>query len=1047
MDKLHEASEQDTDNAVAAAKAAFPAWSALSPDQRGQYFKKLAKLIRENNDELAALEASSMGRPVTEFFDGYVAAAKWDRYAEVGYSVQVSQSRGLGTAGRIPPGVVNVITGFGNVSGSILSSHMDVRALSFTGSSRTGRIIQAAGAKSNLKQVYLELGGKSPAIVFEDADIEKAVKDTAHSVQWNSGQVCMANSRVYVQDTIADRYIELFKQRFENDTKMGDPLGARESGVNHGPQADEAQHKTILEYLESGKQSGGELITGGGAPSDRQGYYIQPTIFKNTPEDAKIMKEEIFGPVVSINVFNSEEEVLAKANATEFGLYASVFTKDIDRAMRFAKGLEAGTVGINCTSPVTAVDMPFGGYKSSGSGREGEPLYSLDNFLETKTVLIKICPCRYCARTGAVCTIATPRRKRPYYHVTEEEYQCSMRILEHFFPGHELNLQSLRTIAKAIKDGTFDAEPVQHTEGLFTSAHASPDDGESIGDGEEQDVHELHEPLGCMMKDSRGKFRYVGAHSEIPFNAAVATLGMQRKNPSIIPMPKVGSYPPTLAAASPATTPGGVEESYYLPGRELCDVYISRFLEEVHCIFWLYPVETLLRRVDSTYSESAPRSSSSWMCSLYIMFAMGAANYVGDNGKSPPPDWPAALDLKTSEDYIALAKQLIPAVYDEADIDSIRAMAMMVYHTQVSSYLYMGASVQMAYSLGLHRDQTAEGASAMDREQNRRIWWSLFMLDQDISSRGGSPTVIDERFTKVTTLMPSEQILYPGLHTPLAWTTTAVSLCRLKREIIQSVYMERSANSISFSTVSNSLLLLQKWYRQVPAHLKYDVPSPPTHKRAVAIIHLQYWSTTILLTRPFLLYLVIKYSTLAPNKKIWFERMGKTCIDAAQKSAAILAQMADDGVLSSLTAFDSTCILRLLMVFVLAYAHTRTPQYNANIEKLVSIIRGMEQIGFTKMVAEETPMRLAELGIPERVSPSNGDANAPVHLDDVMIAQLWENWDPNFMTPLQAQQSLDLTFDDSGAFDVNSEILAFTNLDESIVIDPVHAYPHFEMQQ
>ncbi|EFQ87008.1 hypothetical protein PTT_17628 [Pyrenophora teres f. teres 0-1] len=722
--------------------------------------------------------------------------------------------------------------------------------------------------------------------------------------------------------------------------------------------------------------------------------------------------------------------------------------------MRFAKGLEAGTVGINCTSPVTAVDMPFGGYKSSGSGREGEPLYSLDNFLETKTVLIKIFPgpCRYCARTGAVCTIATPRRKRPYYHVTEEEYQCSMRILEHFFPGHELNLQSLRTIAKAIKDGTFDAEPVQHTEGLFTSAHASPDDGESIGDGEEQDVHELHEPLGCMMKDSRGKFRYVGAHSEIPFNAAVATLGMQRKNPSIIPMPKVGSYPPTLAAASPATTPGGVEESYYLPGRELCDVYISRFLEEVHCIFWLYPVETLLRRVDSTYSESAPRSSSSWMCSLYIMFAMGAANYVGDNGKSPPPDWPAALDLKTSEDYIALAKQLIPAVYDEADIDSIRAMAMMslameTLCSRVSSYLYMGASVQMAYSLGLHRDQTAEGASAMDREQNRRIWWSLFMLDQDISSRGGSPTVIDERFTKVTTLMPSEQILYPGLHTPLAWTTTAVSLCRLKREIIQSVYMERSANSISFSTVSNSLLLLQKWYRQVPAHLKYDVPSPPTHKRAVAIIHLQYWSTTILLTRPFLLYLVIKYSTLAPNKKIWFERMGKTCIDAAQKSAAILAQMADDGVLSSLTAFDSTCILRLLMVFVLAYAHTRTPQYNANIEKLVSIIRGMEQIGFTKMVAEETPMRLAELGIPERVSPSNGDANAPVHLDDVMIAQLWENWDPNFMTPLQAQQSLDLTFDDSGAFDVNSEILAFTNLDESIVIDPVHAYPHFEMQQ
>jgi acyl-CoA reductase-like NAD-dependent aldehyde dehydrogenase len=216
-----------------------------------------------------------------------------------------------------PPGVINIITGFGNVSGSVLSHHMDVRALSFTGSSRTGRIIQEAAAKSNLKQVFLELGGKSPAIIFDDADIEKAVQETSYSIRWNSGQVCMANSRIYVQNTVADKYIELIKQNFETQTKMGDPLAAPTEGVNHGPQADGAQHKTVLRYLESGKQSGGELVTGGGAPSDREGYYIQPTIFKNTPEDATIMKEEIFGPVVSINTFSSEEEALAKANATE----------------------------------------------------------------------------------------------------------------------------------------------------------------------------------------------------------------------------------------------------------------------------------------------------------------------------------------------------------------------------------------------------------------------------------------------------------------------------------------------------------------------------------------------------------------------------------------------------------------------------------------------------------------------------------------------------------------------------------------------------------
>lgn len=252
-----------------------------------------------------------------------------------------------------------------------------------------------------------------------------------------------------------------------------------------------------------------------------------------------------------------------------------------------------------------------------------------------------------------------------------------MRILEHFFPGHELNLQSLRTISKAIREGTFVASPVQQTDGLFVATQTTSEDGDSVDDADEQDVGELHEPLGCMMKDSLGKFRYVGAHSEIPFNAAVVTLGHQRKNPSVIPAPRVGAYPPNLSAPSPASEVS-IEETYYLPARELCDIYISRFLEDVHCIYWLYPVEDLLRRVQDTYTEAAARSSSSWMCALYCMFAIGAANYVGSHGRSPPPDWPASLDQKTSEDYITLAKQLIPAVYDEADIDSIRAMAIMV---------------------------------------------------------------------------------------------------------------------------------------------------------------------------------------------------------------------------------------------------------------------------------------------------------------------------------------------------------------------------------
>lgn len=194
---------------------------------------------------------------------------------------------------------------------------------------------------------------------------------------------------------------------------------------------------------------------------------------------------------------------------------------------------------------------------------------------------------------------------------------------------------------------------------------------------------------------------------------------------------------------------------------------------------------------------------------------------------------------------------------------------------------------------------------------------------------------------------------------------------------------------ISFTTISKLLLSLQGWQQLIPPHLKHDVPAPPTHKRAVAVLHLQYWSSTILLCRPFLLYLVLKHSTLPPSKRVWFERMGKTAIDAAQKSLDILQQMASDNTLSSLTAFDSTCLLRLIMVFILAFAHTKQPQYRTHIETTLSLIKSLEQIGFSKMVAEETPLRLADLGI--LAAPRDG--NTSVVLDDDLIAQLWGNID------------------------------------------------------
>ncbi|KAE8364367.1 Aldehyde/histidinol dehydrogenase [Aspergillus caelatus] len=407
---VHEASEQDVDKAVAAAKAAFPAWRDLSPDDRGVHLK--------------------MGKPVSLYIEGKVAADAFAYYAEAGWHAQgpssvntpgllsLSLRKPYGVVGAIipwnmplallsfkvapalaagntavlkssekapltvisfaakliaeagfPPGVVNIISGFGSPAGSAISSHMDPRA----------KKIQITAAESNMKVIHLELGGKTPAIIFEDADIEKAAEKTQFSIQFTSEQTCIANSRIYVQESVADKFIAVFKEKFGAAARIGNPP---EPTTNHGPQADNIQYERVKSYLEVGKKDGKLTMGGDGGKG-----FIKPTIFENVPGDSQLMKEEVFGPVVAINTFKTEEEAIERANASEFGLYASVFTKDMDRAVRLSKLLEAGTVGVNCTSPTMVKDMPIGGYKQSGLGREGL-LSGLDSYLETKTVLI-----------------------------------------------------------------------------------------------------------------------------------------------------------------------------------------------------------------------------------------------------------------------------------------------------------------------------------------------------------------------------------------------------------------------------------------------------------------------------------------------------------------------------------------------------------------------------------------------------------------------------------------------------------------------------------
>ncbi|RFU76014.1 aldehyde dehydrogenase nad+ [Trichoderma arundinaceum] len=444
---LQGASEADVDKAVAAARRAFEGeWSELEAVERGAFLYKLAELIDRDRKLLASIDSFDNGKSFSDAYGGdllesynvfrYYAGAA-DKIT--GRTIETSPKKlayvlqePLGVCGQIipwnypfmmlawkvapalacgntivlkpaeqtplsalyfgkliveagfPPGVVNIIPGLGYVSGKALASHMDVDKIAFTGSTATGRSIMKSAA-SNLKNITLECGGKSPSIVFGDADLDQAVKWCHGGIMDNMGQVCTSTSRIYVQDTIYDEFLEKFTQRTkEAAKKIGDPF---HEDTYQGPQVSKAQFEKVLGYIDDGKKSGARVLHGGAKHGDK-GYFIQPTVFADTTEDMKIVKEEIFGPVVAISKFSTEAEVIAKANDTSYGLAAAVFTEKVARAHKVARKIQAGMVFIN-SSGDSHFGIPFGGYKSSGIGRElGQ--YALDAYTQSKAVHVNL---------------------------------------------------------------------------------------------------------------------------------------------------------------------------------------------------------------------------------------------------------------------------------------------------------------------------------------------------------------------------------------------------------------------------------------------------------------------------------------------------------------------------------------------------------------------------------------------------------------------------------------------------------------------------------
>jgi len=282
-----------------------------------------------------------------------------------------------------PEGVVNILPGFGPTAGAAIARHMDVDKVAFTGSTEVGKLIMEAAAQTNLKRVTLELGGKSPNIVFADTNLDEAVEGAHFGLFFNHGQCCCAGSRVFVEEKIYDEFVEKSGVRARNRT-VGDPFDPK---TEQGPQVDQAQFDKVMGYIESGRSEGAKVVCGGDRVGDR-GYFIQPTVFSDVRDEMKIAREEIFGPVMSIIPFKSADEVVVRANRTEYGLAAAVWTRDIQKAHAIANNVRAGTVWVNCYNVLDS-RAPFGGFKQSGIVRErGE--YGLQQYTEVKTVIVKL---------------------------------------------------------------------------------------------------------------------------------------------------------------------------------------------------------------------------------------------------------------------------------------------------------------------------------------------------------------------------------------------------------------------------------------------------------------------------------------------------------------------------------------------------------------------------------------------------------------------------------------------------------------------------------
>lgn len=583
-------------------------------------------------------------------------------------------------------------------------------------------------------------------------------------------------------------------------------------------------------------------------------------------------------------------------------------------------------------------------------------------------------PCDYCKSIGATCQIDVGKRKqRPYYFVSEEQYQHMAKLITHHY-GPNIDLATLRSLTANIDDGN-DTSP---TDPSTSSPNPSPRKGATSRTGDSQDavgktespdgvpleeIDSLHEQLGCMMQDSTGEYRYMSAVTGFSFNAAVRNLNERsasataNKDKDIIPPMRTVALPPATPQSPQASN---AEVHIRMPPRTLGYQYINQYFREVHCLYWLYSSEQFHTRFENSYMNT--HQTASWVCSLYAIFALASQRAPGSNSEQ---------DERSASEYLALAKAVVPQVCDEADLDSIRALVLLAIALQshcysTSAYLHVGIAVRIAQSLGLHMDKYSPTHGFVEREHARRIWWTLFIFDAETSLRCGKPRAVVVEPSARQAPLPSEQILNPGPNMPSGYLEVSKSLTELTEVTTQTLYVEplSAARKLLFPKVTSILSSLQTWANNVPSHLSRTACVAPSHKRSVALLHVRYWSVVILATRPFLLCSVIRASDLdSPEKRRCYDELSSICIDAAQNSLSVLKMMADEHILSSLLFSEFVYLLELVQCFLIAYSKTKREEHLRSVRSCMAILKTMDEVGWVQKARPEVMLQLQELGL------------------------------------------------------------------------------------